>query len=624
MKKSILFLIDKLCLHKKNQNYAFIITILQIFRIIFILISMDDYLKETNNLIILCFLIIFFELIVLLSSFKNRLKIKLFLIIFAFTTLGNHFLLINNFNFTNFKPNFFDGIEIGMILNIIRTIFPNTHYYLILIIPFYLPIFFMYNFQNISNLLFYIILSLILNFFVFKKQKIKLKIQQNTKKRVRLSILSSKSKFKSRESLPKIDLMSSIPIEMVDNFSLLTQNKINILDSLDQGIIVFDENLKIKYYNDYISKLFQIENRDEINVLILNLKEDIKYKNYSQYKKIPQTDLTNFFNRFNKKLEIISSNSENISKEFIKSKSTYIVKSFDTTILQKGKSYTPIKFQTTIPENKRNSIRIITEKSLRRKSSYTLKGFDLLNDIDYLINDNLEDYLSFFIRKGKENNLKTFRDYLTRIIQHSKKTRENISMNGSICDFNNYIMIAKYSKNDQILLIDFQKYIEKSLNFEEYIITIKDISANNFLIDSYEGYTNDKKFISTLCHELKTPLNSITNMINLIKDSVNNTNEEIQEITNDLYINSMFMVNTVNDFLDFFYLKSNNFELDLKNFDLIKLINEIAESYSVLAKRKSLKFQVEYDIDIPNTIVNDEGRIKQILYNLLSILKFID
>lgn len=131
-------------------------------------------------------------------------------------------------------------------------------------------------------------------------------------------------------------------------------------------------------------------------------------------------------------------------------------------------------------------------------------------------------------------------------------------------------------------------------------------------------------FLANISHELRTPLNSIDGFINLLARHGELTAEQ------DLYVqtirkSSAHLLALVNDVLDFSKIEAGKLVLDKHEFNLYSAIYDVMDMLSPLAAEKGLRMAVMYYNDVPNTIIGDALRVKQVLTNLVgNAIKFTD
>lgn len=146
---------------------------------------------------------------------------------------------------------------------------------------------------------------------------------------------------------------------------------------------------------------------------------------------------------------------------------------------------------------------------------------------------------------------------------------------------------------------------------------------NNARITAESANRAKDEFLANVSHELKTPLNSINVLSEIMSKNKSNSLDEINQknigiinkCANDLSL-------LINDILDLSRIDAGKIELDIHRVDIKQICNDIFNSFEQQMHDKALIFTMNIDEDL-DTIISDETRIKQILKNLLSnALKF--
>lgn len=124
-------------------------------------------------------------------------------------------------------------------------------------------------------------------------------------------------------------------------------------------------------------------------------------------------------------------------------------------------------------------------------------------------------------------------------------------------------------------------------------------------------------FLANISHELRTPLNSIDGFIHLLLRQQNLSNEQ------NLYLqtirkSSAHLLALINDVLDFSKIDAGKLELETAPFDLEEAIFDVMDMLSPLAAQKHINMAFYYAENIPQHVVGDALRFKQILTNLIS------
>jgi len=132
-----------------------------------------------------------------------------------------------------------------------------------------------------------------------------------------------------------------------------------------------------------------------------------------------------------------------------------------------------------------------------------------------------------------------------------------------------------------------------------------------------------EQLISTVSHDLRTPLNTISGYSDLIGQS--GLNSEQSNYLKKIQSSSDYVEKLVNDLLDFSKLEAGKIKLDKVPFLLSQLIEDTATDFKEMQSKKGVSLQLEIAEDLKTPIINDPFRIRQILSNLIgNAFKFTD
>ncbi|MCX8027837.1 MAG: ATP-binding protein [Thermodesulfovibrionales bacterium] len=129
------------------------------------------------------------------------------------------------------------------------------------------------------------------------------------------------------------------------------------------------------------------------------------------------------------------------------------------------------------------------------------------------------------------------------------------------------------------------------------------------------------EFLANMSHEIRTPMNSIVGMVELtLQKPLDN---ETRQNLNIIKSASNTLLEIINDILDLSKIESGKMEIEQKTFNILRLLEEIRLLFEKPAKEKNLAFTVNIDKNLPEYLLGDRVRIKQILINLIgNAIKF--
>ena len=124
------------------------------------------------------------------------------------------------------------------------------------------------------------------------------------------------------------------------------------------------------------------------------------------------------------------------------------------------------------------------------------------------------------------------------------------------------------------------------------------------------------KFLANMSHELRTPLNAILGFTQLLTraSSVNSAQQQQLAIISR---SGEHLLTLINDVLEMSKIEAGQANLNISSFDLYRLLNTLREMLRIKADAKGLQLIFNLDPDVPQYVKTDEGKLRQILINLL-------
>lgn len=130
-------------------------------------------------------------------------------------------------------------------------------------------------------------------------------------------------------------------------------------------------------------------------------------------------------------------------------------------------------------------------------------------------------------------------------------------------------------------------------------------------------------FLAQMTHELRTPLNAIDGYTYMLERSV--LAEKQKNYVQNIRYSSQGLLELINQILDFSKIESGNLELEEITFDLRRVLSEVQGMMENQAEKKGLFLKVHADEAIPEALVGDPLRVRQLLVNLVgNAIKFTE
>ena len=123
-------------------------------------------------------------------------------------------------------------------------------------------------------------------------------------------------------------------------------------------------------------------------------------------------------------------------------------------------------------------------------------------------------------------------------------------------------------------------------------------------------------FIATMSHEIRTPMNGVIGFTGLLEKT--ELSQQQSEFLHNITSSTESLLTIINDILDFSKMEAGRLQLDLTNFSLQQIVYDLESFFTPQATYKGITLNIKIDPNIPETLMGDPVRLRQILVNLLS------
>ncbi len=121
-------------------------------------------------------------------------------------------------------------------------------------------------------------------------------------------------------------------------------------------------------------------------------------------------------------------------------------------------------------------------------------------------------------------------------------------------------------------------------------------------------------FLANMSHEIRTPMNGVVGMTEILKHT--GLREDQKEFVSIIESSASSLLNVINDILDFSKIDSNKIEIESISFQVRKVIEDVGDTLLLPVEKKGISMLVYTDPAIPEVLIGDPLRLRQVILNL--------
>ncbi len=209
---------------------------------------------------------------------------------------------------------------------------------------------------------------------------------------------------------------------------------------------------------------------------------------------------------------------------------------------------------------------------------------------------------------------------------------------------NNVMEVVEFSIQDRLGSQTYEMRV-LPLHWDEWIAIVRNITARKLgeqrlmedaqeleqkneqlekaLTEAREATRMKSRFLANMSHEIRTPMNGVLGMTDFLLGS--GLNAEQQEYAESIKRSADALLALINDILDLSRIEAGKLRLDRVDFSLHTTVAETTSMFALQARAKGLQFASTIANGLPDGLVGDPGRLRQVLTNLLgNAIKFTE